>query len=166
MGLCTCQVDLGWVFVLVRQILDGFLYFISVTSKIAMYIVTYCRYCTEELKKGFYVQKYILKKLKKRKSPKMIVGWSWLKKKKNILSCLDEAFPEGVHSLYPPKPLCTPLPGHPLILPHCPHSPLGQLVVAWPHLVQLGQQAVNLKILNLSNLKFQPSSSKRLKMTA
>ena len=60
------------------------------------------------------------------------------------LCCLDETSSKCVDTLNSPQPLGTPLPGHPLILPHCPNSTPGQLLVAWSHLMQLGQETVHL----------------------
>ena len=54
-----------------------------------------------------------------------------------ISSSFEEAFPQGLYSLHPPDPLGPPLPGHPLVLPDCPHSPLGKLSVARAKLVIL-----------------------------
>ena len=79
--------------------------------------------------KKFYVQKY---------DGEVVDG------RKKYLCCLDEAFPEGEHPLNPPYPLCSPLPGHPLVFQDGPGPLLGQLCVPWSHLVQLSQQAINL----------------------
>ena len=55
-----------------------------------------------------------------------------MKKKSSGLDCLEEPLSQGMYSLHPPDPLGPPLPGHLLILPDCPHSPLGQLGVVCP----------------------------------
>ena len=54
------------------------------------------------------------------------------------LSCLDKSFSEGLYPLYPPHPLGSSLPGHPLVFMDGPGSSLSQLGIARAHLVQLG----------------------------
>ena len=54
------------------------------------------------------------------------------------LSCFNKSFSECLYTLYPPHPLCSSLPGHPLVFMDGPGSSLGQLGIARTHLVQLG----------------------------